>query len=116
MLQHCAIPVASTRHCCEGGLSSVVQHVPLQLICVGRQHRKSFAGGPVMLLGVQDCGGFAVAPVLQQSRLPQHSWFALQQDFVRVSPHTLPAAQQDWDCMQRGAAKHMAQSGQCRQA
>jgi hypothetical protein len=64
-----------------------------------------------MLFGVQVCAGFAPGPTLQQSRLPQHSWFALQQDFVSVSPHTLPAAQQDWDCIQHRPAKHIARSG-----
>lgn len=45
-LQHCASPVASTRQLCVGGVSRVVQQVPLQLICVVRQQRSCRSGGP----------------------------------------------------------------------
>lgn len=54
-LQHCACPVASTRQLCVGGLSRVVQQVPLQLICVVRQQRSCRSGGPAAQRGVYVC-------------------------------------------------------------
>jgi hypothetical protein len=75
-----------------------VQQVPLQLIWVCRQHRSCLSGGPVMLFSVQVCCGMALAAVLQQSRLPQHSWPTLQHERVAVSPHTLPATQHACCC------------------
>lgn len=87
------MPVLSTKHTCVDGLSPVVQHVPLQLVWLVKQHRLRFCGGPVMVLSVHRCGGVAPS-LLQQSRLPQHSWLAPQHDLAFDSPHTLVGKQQ----------------------
>lgn len=72
--------------------------MPLQLICVVRQHLRSLTvGAPVMLLVVHLCCGLEPASVLQQSRLLQHVCPVPQHDLVEVSPHTFPGGQHSWD-------------------